>query len=238
MPDFRERSVWGGGTSAHDEPLVFENREHAGRVLAERLRKYAGRDDVLVLALPRGGVPVAFEVAQALRAPLDLFLVRKLGVPGHEELAMGAIASGGVRVLNHEVVDSLGIPSSAIERTAASEERELKRREQAYRGSRPAPEVEGRTVILIDDGLATGSSMRAAVAALTQQKPARIVVAVPVAAPSTCEEFRAEVDEIVCATTPEPFLAVGRWYHDFAQTSDEEVRLLLDRAQRGGSGAS
>jgi putative phosphoribosyl transferase len=238
MPDWRERASWTGGVSAHEAPLVFENREHAGRVLAERLGKYAGRDDVLVLALPRGGVPVAFEVAQALHAPLDIFLVRKLGVPGHEELAMGAIASGGVRVINHEVVDSLGISPAAIERTAASEERELKRREQAYRGSRPAPEVEARTVILVDDGLATGSSMRAAVAALSQQKPARIVVAVPVAAASTCEDFQAEVDEIVCATTPEPFLAVGRWYHDFEQTSDEDVRALLERAGRGSAGAS
>jgi len=238
MPDSRERSAWGGTASAHDAPVVFDDREHAGRVLAQRLRHYAGRDDVLVLALPRGGVPVAFEVAKALRAPLDIFLVRKLGAPGHEELAMGAIASGGVRVINHEVVDALGVPASVIEATAAREERELKRREQAYRGSRPAPQVEGRTVILIDDGLATGSSMRAAVAALRQQKPARIVVAVPVAAPSTCEEFRAEVDEIVCATTPEPFLAVGRWYHDFAQTGDEDVRALLERAQRGSAGAS
>jgi putative phosphoribosyl transferase len=238
MPDSRERSAWGGTASAHDVPVVFDDREHAGRILAQRLRHYAGRDDVLVLALPRGGVPVAFEVAKALRAPLDVFLVRKLGAPGHEELAMGAIASGGVRVINHEVVDALGIRPSAIESTAAREERELKRREQAYRGARPAPQVEGRTVILVDDGLATGSSMRAAVAALRQQKPARIVVAVPVAAPSTCEEFRAEVDEIVCATTPEPFLAVGRWYHDFAQTSDEDVRALLERAQRSSEGAS
>jgi predicted phosphoribosyltransferase len=238
MRDSRERSAWGGTAAAHEAPVVFDDREHAGRVLAQRLRHYAGRDDVLVLALPRGGVPVAFEVARALRAPLDIFLVRKLGAPGHEELAMGAIASGGVRVINHEVVDALGVPNSAIEATAAREERELKRREEAYRGPRPAPQVERRTVILVDDGLATGSSMRAAVAALRQQKPARIVVAVPVAAPSTCEEFRTEVDEIVCATTPEPFLAVGRWYHDFAQTSDEDVRALLERAQRGSAGAS
>jgi putative phosphoribosyl transferase len=211
----------------------FRDRREAGRRLAAELADYAGRPDVLVLALPRGGVPVAFEVARALAAPLDVFLVRKLGVPGHEELAMGAIATGGVRLLNEEVVRSLRIPPGVIERVAAIEGEELERRERAYRGNRPAPEVRGRTVILIDDGLATGASMRAAVAALRQQQPAKIVVAVPIAAPSTCEEFRDEVDETVCAVTPEPFYAVGLWYEDFSQTTDEEVHDLLARASAG-----
>jgi predicted phosphoribosyltransferase len=175
-------------------------------------------------------VPVAFEVAQALGAPLDVFLVRKLGVPGHEELAMGAIASGGVRVLNQDVVDALRIPAAVIERVAAAELRELERREHAYRDDRPAPDVSGKTVTLVDDGLATGSTMRAAAAALRQQQPARLVVGVPTAAPQTCAEFRDEVDDIVCAITPEPFYGVGLWYRDFSQTSDEEVRDLLARA--------
>jgi predicted phosphoribosyltransferase len=183
-----------------------------------------------VLALPRGGVPVAFEVAEALHAPLDIFLVRKLGVPGHEELAMGAIATGGVRVLNEDVVGYLNINDEVIERVAAREQRELERRERVYRGGRAAPDVRGRTVILVDDGLATGSTMRAAAAALRLQRPARIIVAVPVAAPQTCDEFRTEVDEIVCAATPEPFRGVGLWYEDFSQTTDEEVRELLARA--------
>jgi predicted phosphoribosyltransferase len=199
-------------------------------VLAGRLLKYANRPDVLVLALPRGGVPVAFEVARALHAPLDVFLVRKLGVPGHEELAMGAIASGGVRVLNDEVVRVLHIPDEEIDAVAAEEERELERREQAYRDGRPAPDARGRIAILIDDGLATGSTMRAAVAALRQQGPARIVVAVPVGAAETCAELQEEADEAVCARTPEPFYAVGLWYEDFAQTTDEEVHELLQRA--------
>jgi len=185
-----------------------------------------------VLALPRGGVPVAFVVAQALHAPLDVFLVRKLGVPGQEELAMGAIATGGVRVLNAEVVRYLGIPEEVIDTVAAREMQEITRRERLYRADRPAPDVRGRTVILVDDGLATGSTMRAAVATLRQQQPARLVVAVPTAAPETCEELSAEVDEIVCAVTPEPFYAVGLWYKDFAQTTDEEVRDLLARAAR------
>src|SRR5438309_1915033 len=176
-------------------PERFRNRNEAGRLLAKKLTAYANRPDVLVLALPRGGVPVAYEVARALHAPLDIFLVRKLGVPGHEELAMGAIATGGVRVLNEDVVRSLGIPGGEIDAVAAEEQRELERREREYRGSRPAPDVRDRTVILIDDGLATGSTMRAAVAALRQQHPARIVVAVPVGAPDTCDEFKAEADE-------------------------------------------
>lgn len=210
---------------------VFQDRRAAGRALSEKLRQYSGRPDVLVLALPRGGVPVAYEVAQALDAPLDLFLVRKLGVPGHEELAMGAIASGGVRVLNEQVVHGIGIPESAIDAVAAREQEELHRREQAYRGERPAPDVRGKACILVDDGLATGSTMRAAVVALRRQGPASIVVAVPVGAASTCAEFRAEADEIVCATMPEPFFGVGQWYQDFTQTTDEEVRELLARAQ-------
>jgi predicted phosphoribosyltransferase len=175
-------------------------------------------------------VPVGFEVAQALGAPLDVFLVRKLGVPGHEELAMGAIASGGIRVLNPSVVQMLRVPEHEIDTVAAREQRELERRERAYRGDRPEPEIRGRTVILVDDGLATGSSMRAAVAALRSQHPERLVVAVPVAAPDTCDAFRDEVDDIVCAITPEPFYAVGLWYADFSQTSDAEVHELLERA--------
>lgn len=210
----------------------FRDRTEAGRLLAEKLKAYADRPDVLVLALPRGGVPVAYEVARALHAPLDVFLVRKLGVPGHEELAMGAIASGGTRVLNNDIVGYLSIPAEEIERVATREQEELERREREYRGGASAPDVRGRTVILIDDGLATGSTMRAAVIALKRQQPARIIVAVPAAAESTCDEFRTEVDEIICAITPEPFYAVGLWYEDFSQTTDEEVRELLGRATR------
>jgi len=210
--------------------MLFRNRTDAGRQLAARLQAYANRPDVVVLALPRGGVPVAFEVARALHAPLDVFLVRKLGVPGHEELAMGAIASGGVRVLNEDVVRTLHIPEEAIDAVAAEEQQELERRESAYRGGRPPADVRGRTVILVDDGLATGSSMRAAVAALRRQEPARIVVAVPVGAVETCEDLGAEADEAVCVRTPDPFYAVGIWYGNFAQTTDEEVRDLLERA--------
>ena len=210
--------------------MLYRDRSDAGRQLAGHLSAYANRSDVLVLALPRGGVPVAFEVAAALHAPLDVFLVRKLGVPGHEELAMGAIASGGVRVINDYVVRSDAIPEEIIDGVAADEGRELERRERLYRGERPSREVRGQTVILIDDGLATGSTMRAAALALQQQGPARIVVAVPVAAPMICDEFQAEVDEIVCAITPEPFYAVGLWYEDFSQTTDDEVRELLNRA--------
>ena len=210
---------------------LFRDRRDAGRKLAQELKEYANRPNVVVLALPRGGVPVAYEVAKALKAPLDIFLVRKLGVPGHEELAMGAIASGGVRVLNDTVVDALNIPERLIDAVAEKEQRELERRERAYRGDRPKPEVRGKTVILVDDGLATGASMRAAVEALRAQDPARIVVAVPTAAPETCEAFEDTVEEVVCAETPQPFFGVGFWYQDFSQTSDEEVRTLLARAQ-------
>ncbi len=214
----------------------FRDRAEAGQALAQKLSAYAGRDDVLVLALPRGGVPVAREVANALGAPLDVFLVRKLGVPGHEELAMGAIASGGVRVLNDDVVEHLHVPESVIDAVAREEQQELERRAREYRGDRPVPDVSGKTVILVDDGLATGSTMRAAAAALRRQQPARIVVAVPVAAQQTCEEFRDEVDEVVCALTPEPFYAVGIWYEDFSQTTDDEVRELLERGSQHGAG--
>jgi predicted phosphoribosyltransferase len=212
--------------------LIFRDRTDAGQKLAARLAKYAHRSDVLVLALPRGGVPVAYEVAEQLGAPLDVFLVRKLGVPGYEELAMGAIASGGVQVINDDVVRQLAIPGEVIDAVAAEERRELERRERAYRNGRPPPDVRGRTVILIDDGLATGSTMRAAAAALRKLGPARIVVAVPVSAPETCDEIREEVDEVVCAVTPEPFRGVGLWYKDFSQTTDEEVRALLERARQ------
>ena len=215
-------------------PSRYDDRFEAGRVLSDLLSKYTGRTDVLVLALPRGGVPVAYEVARALDAPLDVFLVRKLGVPGHEELAMGAIASGGVRVLNDGVVRSLHIPETAIERATRDEMGELRRREREYRGEGPPPEVRGRTVILVDDGLATGSTMRAAAEALRRQSPRRIVVAVPVASAETCAEFRDIVDDVICAATPEPFHAVGQWYEDFSQTTDEEVRRLLEQSERFG----
>jgi predicted phosphoribosyltransferase len=214
----------------------FRDRTDAGQTLARMLDAYAGRDDVLVLGLPRGGVPVAYEIATALRAPLDVFVVRKLGVPGQEELALGAIATGGVLVLNEEVLDALGISRSDVDAVAGREAAELERRDRLYRGERAAPAMAGRVVILVDDGLATGATMRAAVAAVRTQGPARVVVAVPTAAPETCEELRAEVDEVVCATTPEPFHAVGLWYEDFSQTSDEEVRALLeDAAGRTGT---
>ena len=210
----------------------YRDRRDAGRTLAQKLQQYAGRPDVVVLALPRGGVPVAYEVSRALNVPLDVFLVRKLGLPGREELAIGAIASGGIRVLNDDVIRVLSVPEEIIQFVAKRELQELKRREQSYRGNRPAPDVRDRTVILVDDGLATGASMRAAVKGLRAQQPARIVVAVPAAAPEVCEAFRHEVDEIVCAMTPEPFYGVGRWYEEFSQTTDEEVRLLLEQASQ------
>lgn len=209
----------------------YRDRAEAGRRLAEKLTAYTDRPDVLVLALPRGGVPVGFEVARALHAPLDVLMVRKLGVPGHEELAMGAIASGGMRLLNETVVRALRIKPEVIEQVAKIEQAELERREREYRDDRPQPELRGKTVIVVDDGLATGASMRAAVVALRRRRPARLVVAVPVAAAATCAEFRYEVDEVVCAATPEPFHAVGLWYEDFSQTTDAEVRDLLERAQ-------
>jgi len=210
-------------------PQRFRNRIDAGRQLAEKLAAYANRPGVLVLALPRGGVPVGFEVARELGAPRDVFLVRKLGVPGYEELAMGAVATGCVRVLNDEIVRGLGISEHEIDAAAARELQELARRERLYRGDRPLPDIAGRTVILVDDGLATGATMRAAIAAVRQQQPARIVVAVPTASPDTCEALKAEADDVVCAMTPEPFLAVGHWYEDFTQTTDDEVRELLAR---------
>jgi predicted phosphoribosyltransferase len=212
-------------------PPLFGDRTEAGRHLASLLLHHAGRPDVVVVALPRGGVPVGYEVARALAAPLDVFVVRKLGVPGREELAMGAIATGGVRILNEDVVRPLEISWDIVDAVAAREWRELERRERAYRGDRPPPDVRGRTVILVDDGLATGSSMRAAVAALRQQQPSRIVVAAPVGAPDTCLELRKHADEVVCGYAPEPFYGVGMWYDDFAQTTDEEVHELLERAE-------
>lgn len=210
--------------------MLFQDRFDAGRFLASKLRRFANRSDTVVLALPRGGVPVGFEVAKALHAPLDVFVVRKLGVPGYEELAMGAIASGGIRAVNEDLVRAAGIPDEVIDAVAAEEERELERRERDYREGRPPVDVQGRTVILVDDGLATGSSMRVAVLALKRKRPAQIVVAVPLAAPTTCAEFESEVDQIICAVTPEPFQSVGQWYRDFSQTSDAEVRDLLRRA--------
>ena len=209
---------------------LFRDRREAGRVLAGLLAHHRDRPRVIVLGLPRGGVPVAYEVATALGAPLDVFLVRKLGVPGHEEVAMGAIASGGTLVLNDDVVRGLGIGPEVVRQVAEREGRELLRREQAYRQGRPAPELAGATVIVVDDGLATGASMRAAIQALRRLRPARIVVAVPAAPESTCRELEALVDEVVCATTPTPFLAVGESYWDFTQTTDEEVRDLLRAA--------
>lgn len=212
--------------------MLYHDRHDAGRELARKLPEYRDRADVIVLALPRGGVPVAYEVARELHAPLDVFVVRKLGTPGQPELAMGAIASGGVRVLNEDVVQALAIPESAIERVAQEEAEELRRRERQYRGSRPPLEVSGRTAILVDDGLATGSTMRAAARALRLERASKIVVAVPVAARQSCDTVRLEADEVVCGAMPEPFYAVGQWYSDFEQTSDDEVRALLDRAQQ------
>jgi putative phosphoribosyl transferase len=217
----------------------FRDRTEAGVLLgAELLRRYGRRAEALVLALPRGGVPVGFEVAQALEATLDVFIVRKLGVPGQEELAMGAIASGGVRVLNEDVIRYASISQQVIDRVAESEERELERRERSYRGTRPPLDVTGRTVFVVDDGLATGSTMRAAAQSLRKMAARAVIVAVPVAAKETCAEMRAEVDEIVCLRTPSPFQAVGLWYEDFSQTTDEEVHELLDRAVAPSENAS
>jgi predicted phosphoribosyltransferase len=213
--------------------ITFRDRTEAGQRLAQRLAAYARREDVIVLALPRGGVPVGYEVVRALGVPLDVFVVRKLGVPGHEELAMGAIASGGVRVLNDRVVRQLPNAAAIIEAVTVQESRELERREVEYRDGRPAPELRGKTVIVVDDGFATGATMRAAVAALRQRGVAKIVVAVPVGSPETCAEFAREVDETVCAITPAFFHAVGQFYADFSQTTDEEVRELLSRAAAG-----
>ena len=211
----------------------FRDRTEAGKLLAAQLASYANSQDMIVLALPRGGVPVAFEVASALQVPLDVIVVRKLGVPGQEELAMGAIATGGVRILNNDVVQFLDIPNEMIDKIAVSEQLELKRRERLYRGDRPAFAVHGRTVIIVDDGIATGATMHAAVAAIKHRQPSRIIIAVPTAAPSTCDEFAAEVDVLVCVMRPEPFIAVGYWYRQFSQTSDEEVRTLLEQANQG-----
>ncbi len=210
----------------------LRDRRQAGQVLAQKLDAYARRSDTLVLGLPRGGVPVAFEVARALRAPLDVFLVRKLGVPGYEELAMGAIAADGARFVNWEVVEGLGVSQAQLEAVIRKEERELERREQLYRGNKPRVSAADRVVVLVDDGLATGSTMRVAVTALRLQHPASIVVGVPIAPPSTCEELADIADNVLCALTPEPFYSVGRWYEDFSQTSDEEVRELLELAAR------
>jgi len=215
----------------------FRDRHDAGRRLATELRVYANRPDVLVLALPRGGVPVGFEVATALNVPLDVFVVRKLGLPWQQELAIGAIASGGVRVLDVDLIRVARVSDADVERVTATEKAELERQERRYRGDRPFPDLHEKTVILIDDGLATGSTMRAGVEALREEGPARIVVAVPVASPETCEAFRDIADDIICAETPEPFRAVGLWYDDFSQTTDEEVHDLLDRA-RGGAHAT
>jgi len=209
---------------------MFRDRFEAGRALAQRLQHYRYDVNALVLALPRGGVPVGYEVSKELNIPLDTFLVRKLGVPGHEELAMGAIATGGVRIINEAIVQQLGIPPQAIDAVAEREQEELERRQHLYRGERPAPDINGRTVILVDDGLATGASMRVAIDALRRQNPARIVVAVAVAASQTCDELRFFVDEVVCATTPEPVFAVGQGYQRFDQTTDQEVQDLLNRA--------
>jgi predicted phosphoribosyltransferase len=214
--------------------VLYRDRADAGVTLAGVLGHYAGRQDLLVLGLPRGGVPVAYQVARALGAPLDVFLVRKLGVPGREELAMGAIASGGVRVLNRNLVEGLGIPAEMVERTVEAEQRELDRRERAYREDRPPPQVGGMVVVLVDDGLATGSTMRAAIAAVRRLGPAWLVVAVPTAPAVTCQELREEADEVICASTPARFRAVGLSYRQFPQVSDEEVRELLRKAKGEG----
>jgi putative phosphoribosyl transferase len=210
----------------------FNDRTDAGKKLAKRLMEYKNRPDVLILALPRGGVPVAFEVAKELNVKMDVFIVRKLGVPGNEELAMGAISSDNIRVLNEDVIRAFQIPQKIIEEVAENEFRELERRERIYRGNRQKPNISGSTVILIDDGLATGATMRAAVEAVKTKNPAKLIIAVPTAAPDTCSSFGNEVDEIICVATPEPFYGVGAWYEDFSQTTDKEVCELLNRAAR------
>jgi putative phosphoribosyl transferase len=226
--------------TARSETAAFADRREAGRLLAERLRQYANRNDVIVLALPRGGVPVGYEVARALGAPLDVYLVRKLGLPGHKELAMGAIASGGIRVLNQDVVHFYGVPPALIDRVAREEQQELERREAVYRANRAPLVVTGRIVILVDDGLATGSTMRAAVQAVRAQRAARVIVAVPVGAAESCDDLTTMADVVVCVRTPEPFAAVGYWYRDFSETTDAEVQALLREpttappTQRGG----
>lgn len=214
----------------HSPQPVFSNRREAGQRLSKRLSAYARCPDVLVLGLPRGGVPVAYEVAQALQAPLDVCLVRKLGVPNHQELAMGAIAVGGVRILNPEVIQQLGISAEAIERVTAMEATELARRDRLFRGDRPPPEIRDRRVILIDDGIATGATLRAAIATLQQQQPQQLIVAVPVAPPETCDQLSQQVDQVICLITPDPLYSIGLWYEDFSQTSDAEVRALLAQA--------
>lgn len=214
-----------------DMVQILTDRQDAGRRLASELSKYAGRDDTIVLGLPRGGVVVAFEVARALGAPLDIFLVRKLGAPGQEELAVGAIASGGIRVMNEDVVRALGLTESRIEAIAAREQAVLDHRERLYRGQSKPPDLAGKVVILVDDGLATGASMRTAIRSLKSRAPARVVVAVPTAPPDTCAVLAREVDETVCLMTPEPFYSIGSWYLDFSQTSDEDVVELLQKAE-------
>lgn len=210
--------------------LPIKNRSEAGQALARELAHYRGRDNMLVLALPRGGVPVACEIASKLQVPVDLMLVRKLGTPGQEELAMGAIASGGIQVLNQDIVSSLGISTALIADVAAREQQELQRREQAYRGDRPRPQIEGRDIILVDDGVATGATMRAAIAAIRKLQPAAIIIAVPVAPADTVAALRLVADEVVCLAMPEPFMAIGSWYRDFSQVSDQEVQMMLKRA--------
>jgi putative phosphoribosyl transferase len=215
----------------YEQQWRFHNRAEAGKMLARYLGVYANRPEVLVLGLPRGGIPVAFEVARALHAPLDLLIVRKLGVPGERELAIGALASGGVRVLNQTLIRALQVPAEVIAQVTAEEQQELARQERLYRGSWPPPTVRGRTIILVDDGIATGSTLRAAILALREQQPARLVVAIPVAPASAGDELRPLVDELVCVLTPETFVSVGQWYADFSQTRDDEVRALLECAR-------
>ena len=212
--------------------MLFRDRAEAGRVLADRLAAYANYPDAMVLALPRGGVAVAFEIAAALNLPLDIFVVRKLGLPGHEEFAMGAVASGGARVLNQDLIRQLSLSNEIIEHIVAREQRELERRERTYRGQRPVLDVRDRTIIIVDDGLATGSSMRAAIAALRQKRPTKLIVAVPVGARLTCSELEALADEVICLETPENFSAVGLCYKDFSQVTDEDVKYLLERNQK------